>query len=260
LSGAHRPRIIRDKATLLSQFQTLSCGDIVCTILPLKYGEEHLLFDLVTRGTNFVPPATAQIASKPKAFQAAIFNPWMVPATTVIYNYHQLLETTNIYNRKGVNKVVLKQDRKNAGMGILLYRSIEDIYTQAANDMLSYPFVIQPYIEQSRDIRVVILGDYIEAYSRFNPDNFRNNLHCGGSAKPFSISEEIRSFCEEVMARGKFPYGHLDLMLTPENEIYLAEINLRGGLRGACISCDEYKNRRADIEKSHVDSLIKHDT
>jgi ribosomal protein S6--L-glutamate ligase len=247
---SNTPRIIRDKATLLSQFDILCYGDIVCGILPLKFGEEHLLFDLMARGIHFVPSATAQLASKSKAFQAAILKPWMVPATTVIYNYHQLLETTNIYNRSKVEKVVLKQDRKNAGMGILLYRSIEDIYTQAANGLLSYPFVIQPYVEKSSDIRVVILGDYLEAYSRFNPDNFRNNLHCGGSAKPCSISEEIRNFCAQVMARGNFPYAHLDLMLTPDKVIYLAEINLRGGLRGAKISSGEYKQRRTDIEKS----------
>ncbi len=252
------PRIIRDKATLLSQFNTLCRGDIVCGILPLKYGEEHLLFDLVARGIQFTPSATAQIASKSKAFQAAILQPWMVPTTTVIYNSHQLLETTNTYNRKNIEKVVLKQDRKNAGMGILLYRSIEDIYTQAANGVLSYPIVIQPYVEQSSDMRVIIVGDYMEAYSRFNPDNFRNNLHCGGSAKPCSISEEILMFCTEVMNRGDFPYAHLDLMLTSEGVLYLAEINLRGGLHGAQISSEEYKNRRVNIENSLVERLAKH--
>ena len=250
-------RIIRNKAALLSQFDTLCRGDIVCGILPLKYGEEHLLFDLVSRGIEFAPSATAQLASKSKAFQAAILKPWMVPATTVIYNFHQLLETTNTYNRKGIEKVVMKQDRKNAGMGILLYRSIEDIYTQAANGVLSYPFVIQPFIEQSSDMRVLILDGYMEAYTRFNPDNFRNNLHCGGNAKPCPLSAEVLDFCEKVMTRGNFPYAHLDLMFTPEKSIFLAEINLRGGLRGARISSEEYRIRRKDIENSIVDRVSK---
>lgn len=254
---SHASRIIRDKTTLLTQFESLYRGDIVCGILPLKYGEEHLLFDLMARGIHFVPSATAQLASKSKSFQATIFKSWMVPATTVIYNCHQLLETTNSYNRNTIGKVVLKQDKKNAGMGILLYSSIEDIYTQAANGVLSYPFVIQPYIEHSSDIRVIILGDYFEAYARLNPDNFRNNLHCGGKAKPLSISNEVRDFCAEVMERGDFPYGHLDLMLTPEKKIYLAEINLRGGLRGANISSEECKSRRAGIENSLVEALTK---
>ena len=253
-------RIIRDKATLLSQFDTLCRGDIVSGIIPLKYGEEHLLFDLTARGINFVPSATSQLASKSKAFQAAILKPWMVPATTVIYNYHQLLEITNTYNLNNIEKVVLKQDKKNAGMGILLYRSIEDIYTQAANGILSYPFVIQPFVEQSSDLRVIILDAYTEAYSRYNPNNFRNNLHCGGSAKPCSISEDVLHFCTEVMERGDFPYAHLDLMLTPEKAIYLAEINLRGGLRGARISNEEYNSRKTDIENSLVNRLIKRTT
>lgn len=251
------PRIIRDKEALLSQFDTLCRGDIVCGNLPLKYGEEHLLFDLVARGINFAPSATAQLASKSKAFQATILKPWMVPLTTVIYNYHQLLETINTYNRKEIGKIVLKQDRKNAGIGILLYRSIEDIYNQAANGILSYPFVIQPFIEQSSDMRVILLGDYSEAYSRFNPDNFRNNLHCGGSAEPCLITLETQDFCREVMTRGDFPYAHLDLMLTPEKAIYLAEISLRGGLNGARISTEEYKSRRTEIENRLVKKLAQ---
>ena len=142
-------------------------------------------------------------------------------------------------------------------MGILLYRSIEDIYTQAANGVLSYPFVIQPFVEHSSDIRVIVLDEYTEAYSRFNPNNFRNNLHCGGSAQPCSISEEVGNFCAEVMVRGDFPYAHLDLMVTPEKVIYLAEINLRGGLRGARISSEEYKSRITDIDNRIVDRFSK---
>ncbi len=248
------PRIIRNKATLLLQFDSLCRGDIVCGNLPLKYGEEHLFVDLLARGIDFIPAATAQLASKSKAFQALILKPWMVPLTTVIYSCHQLLETTNIYHSQGIEKVVLKQDRKNAGMGILLYSSVEDIYTQAANNAITYPFVIQPFVEESSDIRVIILDDYVEAYARHNPHNFRNNLHCGGSAEPFSLSQRVRSFCDEVMARGEFPYAHLDLMLTPGDNIYLAEINLRGGLRGAHISSAEYKNRVTDIENRRLES------
>lgn len=251
------PEIIRDRATLLRKFHDLKAGDIICSKIPLRYSEEHLLLDLVSRGVRFIPSATALLASKSKAFQTAIFKPWMLPDTTVIHDLNQLLEIISVYQRRKTGRVVLKQDRKNAGLGILLYRSIEDIYNQAANNILSYPFVIQPFVEESRDMRVVILGDYIEAYNRFSPDNFRNNLHCGGTAESCPIPDAALQICSEVMRRGDFPYGHLDLMLTRENEIFLAEISLRGGLRGAQITHQEYEEKIAAIEQKILDTLLQ---
>jgi len=204
-----------------------------------------------------VPSASSQLASKSKTFQAAILKPWMAPHTLVIHDRHQLLEATTLYHRHDIGKVVLKQERKNAGLGILRYNSIEEIYSQAAHGNIIFPFVLQPFHEQSRDIRVIIIGPYMEAYSRNNPHNFRNNLHCGGKAETFTLSEEACSFCHTAMARADFPYAHLDLMYTADNRLYLAEINLRGGLRGARISGSDYKNRTAVQEKARVDEIIQ---
>lgn len=238
-----------DSSTLLSNYHSLIKGDIVCGRVKMKVAEEHLLLDLSQRGVHLIPSATSQLASRSKSFQARIFSPWMIPETTVIYTIHQLLETTNLYEEKNISKVVLKHDRRNAGIGILLYNCIEDVYNQAANNMLAYPFVLQPFIGDSEDIRVIILDDYIEAYKRSNPHNFRNNLHCGGSFTSYSPSQADMTLCKKIMGRGKFPYGHLDLMATQDGRTYLAEINLRGGIRGAQISTIEYRNRVAEIEK-----------
>jgi glutathione synthase/RimK-type ligase-like ATP-grasp enzyme len=221
----------------------------------MKPLEEHVLLDLVERGVHLIPSATAQMASKSKAFQAKIFSPWMIPETTVIYDVHFLLETINRYKEMSIEKVVLKHDRKNAGAGILLYSCIEDVYNQAANNVLSFPFVLQPFIPESEDVRVIVIDDYIEAYKRSNPNNFRNNLHCGGTAAPFGLSDKCFAFCMEVMKRGNFPYGHLDLMMTEEGKVYLAEINLRGGIRGAQITTAEYKERIASINKKLLSNL-----
>ena len=45
------------------------------------------------------------------------------------------------------------------------------------------------------------------------------------------------------MKRGRFPYGHIDILVTKEKKSYLGEINLRGGIRGALISPEEYQVR-----------------
>ncbi|MEN8200215.1 MAG: hypothetical protein ABFR63_09095 [Thermodesulfobacteriota bacterium] len=242
------PRIITSNEEWTATYQDLGPGDIIACRLRLKYGEEHLLLDLVERGVQLIPSATAQLASRSKCFQARLLGPLMVPLTTTIYDIHGLLAAISPYNRHSVGKVVLKHDRKNAGLGIHLFKDIEDVYTQAANNILPYPFVLQPFIENSRDVRVIILGDYTEAYERNNPDNFRNNLHCGGDPIPFTLNESQAALCHKAMTRGKFPYGHLDLMITEKDELYLAEINLRGGMRGAAIDSGSYREKVQAVE------------
>ncbi len=247
--------VIRDNTTLDAKFSKLQAGDIVATRIRLKKFEEHLLLDLVERGIRLIPSARAQLASRSKAFQARLLEPLMIPGTKVIYDSHSLLETISTFRQKSHGKVVVKHDRKNAGQGIFLFQSIEDVYSLAANNSLPFPFVIQPFIDNCRDVRIIILGDYQEAYSRYNPYNFRNNLHCGGDATPYTLSRDQLDFCKEVMSRGGFPYAHLDLMITEDDHTYLAEINLRGGMRGAMITLEKYKKKVAEIHDNLITAL-----
>lgn len=253
-----QPRIFTENSELLSVYHELAAGDIITCRLRLKYEEEHLLLDLVERGVQLIPSATSQLASRSKTFQARLLGPLMIPHTVVIYDIHGLLETVSLYGRHSINKVVLKHDRKNAGLGIHLFQSIEDVYTQAANNVLPYPFVLQPFITDSVDVRVIFLDDYVEAYERRNPDNFRNNLHCGGEAINYPLTQHQMTLCRKAMQRGSFPYGHLDLMVTKEGETYLAEINLRGGIRGAVIGPENYRKRVQAIEKKLLQQKTQH--
>jgi len=252
----HPARIITKNSELPDLFHTLVAGDIIACRLRLKYKEEHLLLDLLERGVKLIPSATSQLASRSKAFQARLLAPFMIPHTVAIYDIHGLLDTVSLYGHHGIEKIVLKHDRKNAGLGIHLYRNIEDVYNQAANNIIPYPFVVQPFVADSRDIRVIVLDDYIEAYERINPDNFRNNLHCGGEAKAFQLNDSHLKLCNEIMARASFPYGHLDLMLSAKDEIFLAEINLRGGIRGAAIDPGSYQKKVTAIEQNILQKHI----
>ncbi len=251
-----KKRIIKTNSELFERFQTLDAGDVVTCRLRLKYGEEHLLLDLLERGVTLIPSATSQLASRCKTFQARLLAPLMVPLTVAIYDIHGLLDTISLYGRHSIGKVVLKHDRKNAGLGIHLFRDIEDVYTQAANNVLPYPFVLQPFVEDSRDVRVIILDDYVEAYERNNPDNFRNNLHCGGKPVPFNLNKTQLELCHKAMERGSFPYGHLDLMITEKSDVYLAEINLRGGMRGAAMDSVSYKKKVQAIEEKLLQKTL----
>jgi ribosomal protein S6--L-glutamate ligase len=223
----------------------------------MKPGEEHVLTDLLERGIHLIPSATSQLASRSKAFQVRVFSEFMLPGTLAIYDTHALLSASSVYQQQQYTKVILKCDRKNAGLGIHTFNDIEELYNCASAGFFTFPFVIQPRQYKSRDIRVIILGDYLEAYERINPYNFRNNLHCGGKAIPYVLSDQQHKFCLKAMQRGGFPYAHLDLMLTSEGDCRLTEINLRGGLKGAKISGGKYQEKLFAIHELLLTQLTR---
>ena len=238
--------IIRDNNTLAQKYHNLGPGDLVLGRVRLKPSEEFMLLDLLERGVRLFPSALAQQSCRSKVFQALLFAPQMLPYTIAVHDQHDMLAAVNLYGEKGIRQVITKLDRKNAGLGIHLWAGVEDVYNQSALGSLPFPFVLQPFQADSHDVRVIILGDYLEAYQRENIHNFRNNLHCGGHSQPCELSAEQLKICREVMARGKFPYAHLDLMVSGD-KTFLAEINLGGGIRGAKIGPAEYKKRIDEI-------------
>ncbi len=253
------PWVILSNRAFRKYFATLGPQDFILGILALKPGEEYLYTDLYARGVKAYPSLLSQYLSRAKCFQAAIFKDYMVPGTRVIRDRHDLINLLNEYGAQGVKKVVTKQNRFNCGLGIHLWESLEALYNAACFGNLPFPFVVQPFWPGVTDVRVVILGDYIEAYARKNPHNFRNNLFFGGEAEPFPLSEKELSFCQKIMARGDFPYAHLDLMITEEGDLFLSEINLRGGLKGAQITQEEYQKRIDNLHQAQLEAfLAKH--
>jgi len=253
-------KIITDNTNLDDQYHLLESGDIVVGRIRMKTGEEHLLHDLHARGVHLVPSALSQLLSRSKTFQSRILSSFMLPHTLAVYDLHGVLAAVNLYGRNGIEKVVTKHDRRNAGMGVHLWASIEEVYSQASIGTMEFPFVIQPFHPECRDIRIVTLGDYQEAYWRHNPDNFRHNLHCGGESAPCELSDSMTELCNRVLARGRFIYAHIDLIVTKSGDIYLSEINLGGGIRGARISREAYREKIAAIHRDQLKKLREQTT
>lgn len=247
--------VIRDNSTLRDRYDALQAGDIFVGRLSLKPSEEPLLLDLTERGVHLIPSGLSQLTSRSKTLQATLFKPFMLPHTRAIHGLHDLIETISEYQKFSITKVVTKHDRRNAGMGVHLWNSIEDVFTQASFNTIPLPFVVQPFMPDSKDIRVVVLDDYIEAYWRHNPNNFRNNLHQGGLSEPCRMSEKQLALCQQVMERGRYPYGHLDLLVTREGDSFLGEINLRGGISGAKIKPKEYQAKVDAIHQRLLEEL-----
>ena len=245
-------RIITDNATLRNIYSELAAGDLVVGRLRLLPSEEYLLLDLRERGIDLFPSALSQLASRSKAFQVSLFANHMVPLTFAVHDIHGLQQAMAELHHHNIGRVVTKLDRKNGGLGVHLWSSVEDVFNQASLGVLPYPFVLQPFCDGGKDIRVVVLGDYLEAYFRDNTTSFRNNLHFGGQSKACDLTDPQLRLCQEVMARGRFPYAHIDLMILPDNSFYLGEINLRGGIRGAKITPAEYQERQQVIHGAMI--------
>ncbi|MGV1100647.1 ATP-grasp domain-containing protein [Thiovibrio sp. JS02] len=248
-------RVVTDNASLRSLYNELTAGDLVVGRVRLRASEEVLLLDLVERGVQLFPAALAQLASRSKALQARLFSSWMLPLTMAVHDLHDLREAMNIYAVCRTGAVVTKLDRKNAGQGIFRWSCLEDVFNQASLGVLPFPFVLQPFVAETEDIRAVFLDDYVEAYRRESPLNFRNNMHFGGLSTPCALTVEQQRICRAVMERGKFPYAHIDLMVGKGGDTYLSEINLRGGIRGARIKAREYQARIAAIHATAMAQL-----
>ena len=179
----------------------------------------------------------------------------MLPHTTVIRRRSDLIRAISLYNKEGIGAVVSKQDHMHCGHGIRKWDGIESLYAYLGLAESSYPFVLQPFIENYTDVRVLVVGDYLEAYARYNPHNFRVNLSSGGTSAAFNLDDEMQQFCRSVMKRGNFPYAHIDLLVMENGDCFLSEIALNGGTKGAQIPRQELDNRKKEVLENMAKKL-----
>jgi glutathione synthase/RimK-type ligase-like ATP-grasp enzyme len=242
--------IVRSSRELKERYHDLCSGDVFLGILTYKNIKQSILIDLMERGVSCFPSPLSQVLNHSKTTQAVVLNNWMLPHTFVVARRTDLIEAINTYNRLGIAPVVTKEDHLHCGHGVRKWDSIEILYSFVALSETSYPFVIQPFLNNFTDVRVIIAGDYVEAYVRHNPDNFRMNISMGGKNYPYEINTDLLNFCRKAMARGKFPYAHLDIHITDDEKYYLSEITLNGGIKGAKIHRRELDQKKEDVLES----------
>ncbi len=239
--------ILRSSTELKERYQDLCSGDIFLGVLSYRYIKQSILIDLMERGISCFPSPLSQVLNHSKATQAVVLKKWMLPHTCVITRRADLIEAINTYNRLGIAPVVTKEDQLHCGHGVRKWDSMEILYSFLALSETSYPFVIQPFLNNFTDIRVIIAGEYTEAYVRHNPNNFRMNISMGGKNYPYEMNTDLLKFCYKAMERGKFPYAHLDIQITDDGAYYLSEIALNGGTKGSKIRCRELDKKKQDV-------------
>ena len=237
--------IIKTTRELKALYHELSAGDAFIGNLSLKHLKQTVLIDMLERGIGCLPSPLSQILNSSKVAQAFVLRDWMLPLTLVIRRRSDLIDAINAFNKHNIGPVVTKQNHMHCGHGIRRWERIETLYSFMAFSESSYPFVLQPLQEKFTDLRVIIVADYVEAYSRYNPHNFRVNISSGGAGSAYNLDARKEAFCRSAMERGKFPFAHLDLMISEKGQCYLSEIALNGGIKGARISrkaLDQKKN------------------
>ena len=135
----------------------------------------------------------------------------------------------------------------HCGHGVRRWNVIESLYNSEAYNDSAYPMVLQPFVEPAVDVRVIIAGTHAEAYRRFNPSGFRMNLAAGAVSHPFDLEKPAEDLCRSAMARGRFPYAHLDLLIRQDGSCYLSEIALDGGTKGARIDRRQLDRIKSDV-------------
>jgi glutathione synthase/RimK-type ligase-like ATP-grasp enzyme len=239
--------IIRSARELEERFEELGRGDVFIGSLPAKYLRGALAADLMERGVRCVPAVLCQLISRSKCAQAFLFRQWLAPHTRVIARRAELMEAVGYCARNRIGAVVTKQEGMHCGHGIRRWDSAEVLYNTVAFTDSAYPFVLQPFLPDITDVRVIVVGDYVEAYLRENLFNFRANLAAGGASRPLAMDAAAERLCRAVMERGRFPYAHIDLHLTVDGHCWLSEVTLDGGIAAARITRQELERRKQEM-------------
>jgi ribosomal protein S6--L-glutamate ligase len=217
--------IISGSRKLKEFYHQLGPGDIFIGVLASKHLKQSMLIDLLERGVHCFPSPLSQVINSSKVMQALVFRDLMLPRT-------------------GVGPVVTKENHMHCGYGIRRWETIESLYSHIAILESSYPFVLQPFLENFTDVRIIIVEDYVEAYSRYNPHNFRMNISSGGTSSSYVLDKDKEEFCRSIINRGKFPFAHIDLHILESGECFLSEIALNGGIKGAALSRKELDEKK----------------
>jgi len=240
-------KILRGHRELIRRYAELAPGDAFIGQVGEKHIRQALLIDCQARGVRCYPSPLAQCLHHSKSAQAFVLKEFMLPQTRVISRRSDLLAAVGEYGKAGIGAVVTKQDHMHCGHGVRLWESAELLYSLMGLDSEAFPFVLQPFLADFTDVRVIIAGQYVEAYTRSNPDGFRKNLSAGGMSAPYRLSSEEVEFCRRIMDRAGFPYAHIDLHILEDGGIYMSEIALNGGLKGAAIRRPELDQIKQDI-------------
>ncbi len=89
-----------------------------------------------------------------------------------------------------------------------------------------YVYYLQEFIKHdNRDLRVLVVGQECLAAMRRVSNGWKTNLAAGAHAEPFALTDEIRAASLKAARTVGADYCGVDLLLDPQGELYLVEVN-----------------------------------
>lgn len=173
------------------------------------------------------PEQIALWASKIR--QAQLFNEYVVPHTKWAINIIDLLILKQYYDNHYSGELVTKPER-NSGFGrdVRKWKNIDEIISFFNQYPTKFePMIIQSFIDNYKDYRVIMLGEYIYTKQRKNSKKWRQNVHLGADITATTLTKKEYEFCKKILQISNLPFIYIDLMITPDH-IYLGEISLTG--------------------------------
>ena len=143
---------------------------------------------------------------------------------------HHCIETV------GGTPVVLKLLEGTQGVGVMrcdTVASAESVIDVLAR--LHQPIIVQEYIAESEssDIRAIVVGNKVVAAMRRTgkSDDFRSNIHRGGTGEKIDLEPDIERICIDACRTLGLKFAGVDLLESNRGPL-LMEVNSSPGLEG----------------------------
>jgi len=153
-----------------------------------------------------------------------------VPRTVITRELKNLVKAVDMV---GGVPVILKPLYGSQGMGVILAESIEAVESIIETLWgLEQNILIQQYVSESKgkDIRAFVIGDQVVASMRriAKPNEFRSNIHRGGSGEKVELSENIRKIAVDAAKVMELEIAGVDMLETSNGPLVM-EINSSPG-------------------------------
>lgn len=133
--------------------------------------------------------------------------------------------------------LVLKIMDGNQGRGISLVQTkeeLDNILNVVTASEFGQELMVQEAILSSkgRDIRVIVVGgEVVHSFSRYNENDFKSNLHQGGSLDTFNPPQSLIDTSIKLADAFGLKLGSIDYLFgESEDEFYLCEVNSVPGI------------------------------
>ncbi len=177
--------------------------------------------------------AIARSRNKLKSFQI-MQEAGMPMPHTILVNDREDLEPA--VQTSGGLPVIVKLVRGTQGRGVFLVQEMQvleaifKLLKQVRQEM-----IIQEYILEASgsDIRIIVIdGECVAAMQRTAAEGeFRSNLHRGGSAKPLTLNQEMKTFAVKAAQIHGLSVAGIDILLSKRGPLFI-EANSSPGLEG----------------------------